>query len=106
MDLTVPPTNDVPALKKIEKKIVQEGKAEDKTVKANLKAGLRDIDQRSRSPSTFSQDLTHVEKASHKAAKVILLKTKLTSLISPITSGCREIPTCARKVSSSRVLSQ
>ncbi|KAF9067965.1 hypothetical protein BDP27DRAFT_1328061 [Rhodocollybia butyracea] len=53
MDLTVPPTNDVPALKKIEKKIAQEGKAEDKTVKANVK------------------ELTHAEKASQKAAKAV-----------------------------------
>ncbi|KAF5371444.1 hypothetical protein D9757_009988 [Collybiopsis confluens] len=50
-DLQIPPTNDVSALKKIEKKIVKEGKSEDSTVSHVLK------------------DLAKLEKASDKATK-------------------------------------
>ncbi|KAE9400130.1 hypothetical protein BT96DRAFT_938899 [Gymnopus androsaceus JB14] len=50
-DLTIPPTNDVSALKKLEKKIIKEGKNEDSRVSHDLK------------------DLTKLEKASGKAAK-------------------------------------
>lgn len=65
-DIQIPSSNDVSALKKLEKKIIKEGKTEDATVSHQLK------------------DLTKLEKVANKAAKVcVLCIPSIVILISP-----------------------